>query len=499
MTMKKFLLLFLISTLVVLTGSCGKSDEAGEASESQAGLTVDQVTAMLGKFNQQPLGLNIAAEPDQIKIKSADKAGRYIVTLEQPSLSFDIAEFGDSKLGEQLKNAKIEMQAGQMEFIYGPDEPYLELSAMRQFSALWSTSIKSEEKEGEDAGAEIPGTPQMMDLQMSCDSAIMQGYELTPVLDTESAGFIDLLQKLVPKSNSTSAEMDNFTYGLKFVMKDEKKVHVHLGIKQMKGSGIVEPSFIMAMYAKDPVTIDFPGLLASGKALLQIKADVSDLSFKVETETGEIANGSIGSGGFGYVLKPDADGKFFDFSMSSSLGAMAVSIPSKPEMEKFFNLEKWDMKFAFEHLSGELINTYLEMVRSQQQGANAADPQASGAALMKLMSALMTSNPAISISIPEFKHYFGALTADARFQMSGMMSPPTGKAVVKIANLNEFLEKIAAEKSISPEISQMLPTQLKALFITDDSGAATLTFEIKPEDAQNYYLNGNPIGLTNKK
>jgi len=154
-----------------------------------------------------------------------------------------------------------------------------------------------------------------------------------------------------------------------------------------------------------------------------------------------------------------------------------------------------------EHLTPEFVQSYLDLIEismSKKYSVEKEKQRMIAAQGMKIGGEFVKSKPIIKISFPKFIHYFGALTANAKFQFS-TIGPPQGKAIVRIFKIDKVVKKIRSEKLLSSKVIQGILKFFKDTFVKDKEHNGVLRFEIRKEEPGVFYLNNKPINRKNQK
>ena len=237
--------------------------------------------------------------------------------------------------------------------------------------------------------------------------------------------------------------------------------------------------------------------MAKGKAIFDLRMSNSAVKLSIKENENELGSGTVDHMSFSYFLKPDETNSYFIYGFNWDMENMKVSVPGNKEIESAGNIQQLGMKFSLENLTAPFVESYFNLVKKNYEMSAVMDKeklrQQQMAMGLTIASEFMKSKPVIKFSISPFKHYFGELEAELNFQFLNLMAPPVGKAVVKILKINEVLDKIAGEKSLSQKTRDELLKLAKKYVSVDENGNGTLIFETRQDQPGIFFLNGEPI------
>jgi hypothetical protein len=430
-------------------------------------------------------------EPANISVKTSGE--RFLVTLKNPTMTFDTSILKSMSMGDQFKQIEIPITMEELTFLYGPEEKYLEAISVKGMVFEWDVS-KLLEKPLE------PGTPPSafrMDLKFSAENISYKNYNVSALLTYEGKDLFELLGQYIKDNQSSEMSIDNFKYEVGFYTKEEKNISILLEAEKMEGVTKAVSDVFISLYKKDAELPDFAKTLEQGTALLDVALKCSMLKISVKEEGKELGGGTLENTSLTYFLKPDETKSSFTYGSTWDVHNLSLSIPGHPQIERLGNIKDMKMAFALENLNPDFAKAYFELVKMSMSLSHAADKekirQQQMMMGMKIATEFIKSKPGIKLSLSPFKHTFGECTAEANFQVPSLMGP-VGKAEVKIPDVNGILNKIKEEQLFPAEAMPGIEQAIKNIIMIDDSGNGSLTFEIKAAQPGVYFLNGKPMG-----
>jgi hypothetical protein len=472
-----------VFTLVLFVSSCGKTTETADPK------IADQ---LIETINKAPMGFKITAEPANKKVETGEN-GRYLVTLTNPSATFDTSVYKHLNLGTKFKEMKIPMQMKELTFLYGPEEKYLGVTSVKGMLFDFDMAKMIEMPETDTAMPEGFN----MRLKFSAENVSLKNFNISPLLESEGKDFLEIAALYLEANQSMDSVIDNITYEISFPTKEKKNISVIMKAGQIKGRQEVSPDFVMPLFWKEKPIPDFAKALEKGKALFSVDAAISNVNVSVKEDEKELGGGSFNNVSLLYYLKPDESKEFFAYGSKWNLENMKLNIPANKNIELLGDIKELGMFFSFEHLTPTFARAYFELIKESMAvppAGDAAQVQQQKAQMgMKIGMEMVKSQPVIKFAISPCKHYFGELSAEGRFQVLNLMSQ-AGKAVVKISKVADILAKLKAEELISAEIVESISQMIAKFVVTDENGDGTVTFEMKQDAPGQFFLNGKPMG-----
>ncbi|UCH95947.1 MAG: hypothetical protein JSV88_03630 [Candidatus Aminicenantes bacterium] len=467
--------------LFLLISNCEKLQKTGDAD-------MEIAKKLVQTLNELP-GLTFEVETTNMTTEPSGK-GRYLIILKDPAIAVDISGLN---IGLPVKDTKIPVKTKEVVFQYGPKEKYLALVSSKDISFDWDFS-GSMEIPGK--AKEKPGLPAAA-LKLSMEEVTFKNYDISPLLDTKTNDLMELAVQLLGKNQSFESVVKNFTYEFGFLSKEKKKIAFLMEIEKLESYQRALSEVFISLYRKGSESPDFSNILKQGKALLDLEMKCS--LFKVSAKEDEKLSGGgiIDDVSFSYFLKPDKTKSFFIYGFNWDMKDMKLSIPGNKEIELAGRIKEWGMKFSLENLSAAFVQAYFDLVKKSLALSASMDKEKFRQQQMvmglTIVSEFMKSKPIIKCSISPFKHDLGELDAQFNFQFFNLMTPPVGKAAVKIPKLEDMLTKIKGEKLLSPKTAESLLKIIKKYVITDENGNGIVTLETKPDQPGIFFLNGKPI------
>lgn len=484
--MKRYIFLIIISCIslgLLWMPNCGKSRGTGEAD-------LEIAKKLVQTFNELP-GLTFKGEPVNIQVEPSEKK-RYIITLKDTITTVDTSSCQDLNLGLPFKDMLIPVEMAEIVFKYGPGEKYLELISCQGISFEWDFSklVKIPGK-----NVKKPGLSQMV-LKTSVGNANFKNYDISPVLEAKEKKLMELLSELLVKNQSLEYTLDNLRYELDFTEK-QKKMSLLIETEKLEGFQRGLSEIFLSIYKKEDKAPDLANVLKQGTALIDLGMTFSSLKVTVKENEKEMGGGAIDNMFLSYFFKPDKTNSLFIYGFDWDMTEMKLSNPANREIEMIGKIHRMGMKFSLENLSAAFVQAYLNLIKKNIEMSTSLDKEKLRQQQMTMgftiASEFMKSKPVIKCSLSPLKHYFGELEADVFFQFINLMAPPVGKAKASIPNINEIIDKIQEEKSLSQKTREGLLTLVKKYVQVDENGNGSLTFETREDQPGKFFLNGQPI------
>ncbi|MFC2146518.1 hypothetical protein ACFLRT_04060 [Acidobacteriota bacterium] len=474
-------LMLSVSFALLLIPNCGKTRQTVK--------TDIEVAAELVQILNEAPGLTIKSEPANIIVEPSEK-NRYLITLKDPVIGFDISKFN---MGIPIKDTKIPVKLKEVVFKYGPGEKYLQLVSVRELFLDWDFSgfIKTA---GE--AKDKPGLPGMA-IKISMGKAAFKNYNISPLLDTKTKDLMELVGEFLEKNQSPESVAEHITYEFGFLSKEQEKISILLDIEKIESHQKALSDIFISLYKKGRELPDFSKMLTQGKPLLDLEMSSSLVKLTVKENENVLGSGTVDKISFSYFLKPDETNSFFIYGFTWDMKYLKVSVPNNKEIELAGNIDEWGMKLSLENLTAPFVKSYFDLVKKNLEMSAAMDKEKLQQQQMMMgltiASEFMKSKPTIKFSISPFKHHFGELEAAMNFKFLNLMAPPVGKAVVNIPKIDEILTKIAGEKSLSQKTREVLLKLAKKYVPVDENGNGAITFETRQDQPGTFFLNGKPI------
>ncbi len=470
---KRIILLFLLVVILGMTFFCAR--KAVEPSTSD-------VVALLENISQSPLEVEIKVEESGINIEPARERSQYLITLIDPEVTFGTAVY--RHLDMEVPEFRVPVHMEKMVLAYSPSKKNL---ALRSVAKMKGTLVLSElfaDLKDQEAGA-VDELPEVT-FDYSLESAELEGYDLSPLIDSGEKSLEDVLTGFISSNKNMKVSAVGFAAG--FTVKGEQERAMDVSIKEMESSFRFEPELVKAFLQKQDSAEILSGALEKKVPLIDVNSSFTGMDFVLSLPEKEIQAGYEGAG-FSYSLKPSEQGGAFDFASGWDLkNARAEGIPEPYRV--LAKLNEMGFKFSIEKMSPEFISAYFDFVKTVQSARTAEDTAAQQELMTKgpaLGNKFIESKPVIKVSLSPLDHSLGEIEAYGEFQFI-RMGPPVGKAEAKIFDIHKMEQNI--EQSFPPEKAEGLIKWIKQMFVVDDSGQAVMVFELKEDDIAHFYLNG---------
>lgn len=487
MRKKLFLVLFIFSFVIFLS-NCTKSEKK---------LSVKEVNNLIGRINSSHFGLKLKAEPENIitklEKKRAEGKDRYLITLVQPSVVFDTSVY--KSMNPNLKPTKIAIGMKELNLVYGPSEEYLSIVSIKGLSFDWNP-IKMLKQP-----VKARKIKSKIKIKVSVENIELKNYDYSCLLRKGHKDYIGIISDLINDNPSSESIANNIKFKMEFLDKDKKGGVFVCEIGKAEGLSRVKSDFFAIFLKKKESKLYLSKLLSEVSSIFEVKMKFTDIFFKAKEEDKDIFKAKIKNSSFLYYLRPDHTKNFFEYGNSFSIKNVNVSVPENKAIELATKIEGLKMLFSMEHLTPEFVQSYLDLIEismSKKYSVEKEKQRTIAAQGMKIGGEFVKSKPIIKISFPKFIHYFGALTANAKFQFS-TIGPPQGKAIVRIFKIDKVVKKIRSEKLLSSKVIQGILKFFKDTFVKDKEHNGVLRFEIRKEEPGVFYLNNKPINRKNQK
>lgn len=474
-------LMISVSFALLLIPNCGKPRETVKTD-------MEIAAELVQTLNEVP-GLTIKSEPANMIVEPSEK-NRYLITLKDPAIGFDISKFN---IGVPVKDTKIPVKLKEVVFKYDPGEKYLELVSVRDLFLEWdlsgfvNTAVQTKDKQ------EL----QDMVIKISMGKTAFKNHDISPLLDSKTKDLMELVGELLEKNQSSESVVEHITYELGFLSKEQKKISILLDSEKMESRQKALSDIFISLYKKGRELPDVSKVLKQGKALFDLEMHSSLVKLSVKENENVVGSGTVDKISFSYFLKPDETNSFFSYGFNWDMKNLKVIVPGNKEIELAGNIHQWGMKFSLENLTASFVKSYFNLAKKSYEMSTTMDKEKFRQQQMMMgltiASEFMKSKPAIKCSISPFKHHLGELEAKLNFQFLNLMAPPVGKAVVNIPEINEILTKITGEKSLSQKTREGLLNLIKKYVQVDENGNGAVTFETRQDQPGTFFINGKPI------
>jgi len=450
-------------------------------------LSIEDAQGLLEKINASPFGVTLKADSANIVIEpDREKSGRFIVTYKNPDCSINTAIYKHMNLSMPEFDIPITME--ELVYAYSPSDNSCYVQSVKGMAYSLDLAKFTQSQMAGEAKVETDKIPKMY-FDYHFGNVVFSDYDISPLLDSKDKSFIDVFTSLMEVNTDLKTSLEDMEIG--FDMTLEEKVTMTFAIEEAESLMSFAPEFVLSFFNQEKETSPFPKLLEEGKPFMKVESSLKNMAVTFQGPKSNF-NSRVDNMGVTYTVEPAAGKDSIDFGVDWNLEGLQVTGLEKKEIEALINLNKLDFHFTLEHLSPEFIEAYFDLIKTAQTMGISPDPAKQQELAMKgpaLAGTFMSSKPIISISISPLDHRLVKITAEGKFQFI-TMGPPVGKATVNLSNVEEMAKKLKAEEIFpAKEINGFLQ-KLKELFVLDENGEGTLTFELKEGDPSHFYLNG---------
>ncbi len=476
---RKLSVFLLISFFVLLFGQCGRSPSK---------LDVGEVQALLSRINSSPLGIEIRAVDSSVASERfPGRRGHYLVHLKNPEMSFNTAVY--KQFNVLIPEMKIPFEAEEVSLVYGPEDDYCGfLEAKNASLSLDASKILAslEPKSGEESKP-LPN----MNFSYRFGTINFNNYDISALLEAENSGLLDVLGQILAANPNMEYSLQDMSFEL---AAEDISRNLKLSIASGGSRAAFTPDFVTAYFNPAITGESFAQSLKEGKALIDFSGKMEKVKVSYG-QPGQEVEVAIDSMGGSYFLKPDEQREFFDFGFEIDLGALDVKGLKRADLEYLLGINKMHFHVGLERISPDLVERYLDLIRTTQSAGSAQDPQAlqqqMGTKGLALVGVFMQSKPTLTVSVSPLETKLGNIAIDGKFHFT-RMGPPVGKTTATIDDFNGLEERLKTLETLPQSDVQEFMTKLKSFFVINESGTGTLTFELKEDDLGHFYLNGNP-------
>ncbi len=476
---KKWSVWLLISFFALSFGQCGRSP---------AQLDVSDVQALLSRINSSPFGIKIrAADSSLASERYPGQRGHYLVHLKNPEMSFNTAAYKQVNL--PIPEMIIPFEAEEVTLVYGPEDNTCGFLEAKNFSlSLEASKILAglEPKSGEESKP-LPN----LNISYRFGTINFDNYDISALLDAENSGFLDVMGKILASNPNIEYSFRDMSFEF---AKEDLSHNFKLSIASGGNRAAFTPDFVTAYFNTAITGESFAQSLKEGKALIDLTGQMEKMQVSYK-QPGQEVEAALNSMGVTYFLKPDEKKEFFNFAFEIDLGALDVKGLKRADLEYLLGINTMHFHVGLERISPGLIERYLDLIRTAQSAGSSQDPQAlqqqMGAKGLALVGVFMQAKPILTISVSPLETKLGNLAVDGKFHFT-RMGPPVGKATIRIDDFNGLEERLKTLETLPQMDVQEFMTKLKSVFVIEEGGAGTLTFELKEDDPAHFYLNGNP-------
>jgi hypothetical protein len=436
-------------------------------------LSTEEVTELLANISESPLELKITADPSGISIEQGLKKSQYQITLTDPEVRFSTAIYKHMNL--DLPEVEVPLVMKQLVMLYRPSEKNLKLKSAQDIKC---DLVLSELL----ADLDPPG----MTIHYQLDRAVFEGYDISSLIEAQDKSFQDVLTGFVSSNNKMNMNAQGFS--MKFSGRGKQAETIDFSLKSMETSFQAEPGLVMAFLKNEGVDEIVSGLLGKKVAAVDLKAVFEGMDFELDSAKEKIKAG-FQKGGFSYSLVPSQNKDVFDFKSEWSMeGLNTEGMPE--QIEIFSRLNEMTFEFSVYSLSPGFMRAYFDLVKTAQSMNRAREAETQQEMMKKgpaLAGEFIKTKPMVKVSISPLDHYLGKIEAYGEFQFI-QMGPPIGKAEAIIQDISKMEQNI--RQAFPPQRAQAFLKWIKQIFRVDDNGQGKMVFELKKQDPEYFYLNG---------
>jgi hypothetical protein len=473
--MRKITSLGLWGSLLLLLPYCTKPTPEMSAAEVQA---------LIQEINLSPMGVTIAVEDASIATGSYEgRSDTVLITLTDPAFFVSTKIFKHMQL--EVPEFELPLKMGKLSWTYRPAEKKLGVLSVEGLSFAFDTSKFVQIGESWE-GHKVPA----LELSYHLESISFGDFDITPLLHAQEQTFAQTLTGLAGANQKKSISLDGFT--LDFDAQDGAQ-HMKWTLGHAEERWTLSPEMLGIFFQKGEAISTFKRLLEEGKDLLNLEAMVKDIDVFLRGPWGDI-DANLSSLNVSYSLAPEKDREAFHLSFGYDLGKLAVTGAQQKAWQTWMDVSRLNLRVSLGRISPDFLAAYFDFMRSSQALRGSHEPAKQQEMAMQglaLLGKFIKTKPVISLSLSPFDHALGIIQAEGKFQFL-QMGPPVGKATVSISNILEIEEKLRAGELLPPDETKQFVEILKDIFVLDENGEGTLTFEIKEGDPSNFYLNGEP-------
>lgn len=481
--MRKITFLGLWASLLLFLPYCTKP-----APEMSAG----EVQALIQEINLSPMGVTIEVEDASIATGSFEgRSDTVLITLIDPVVFVSTKIFKHMQI--EVPEFELPLKMGKLSWTYRPTEKKLGVLSVEGLSFAFDTSKFVQTGETQE-GNKVPA----LEFSYHLDSISFGDFDITPLLHAQEQTFAQTLTGLVGANQKKSLSLDGFT--LDFDAQDGAQ-HMKWTLDHAEKRWTLSPEMLGVFFQKGEAGSTFKRLLEEGKDLLDLEAMVKDIDVFLRGPWGDV-DANLSSLNVSYSLTPEKDQETFHLSFGYDLGKLAVTGAQQKAWQIWMDVNRLNLRVSLGRISPDFLAAYFDLMRSAQALRGSHDPakkqQEMAMQGLALLGKFMKTKPVITFSLSPFDHALGIIQAEGKFQFL-QMGPPAGKAMVSISNILEIEEKLQAGELLPPDETKQFLEKLKEIFVLDEDGKGTLTFEIKEGDPANFYLNGEPKSFRQQK
>lgn len=444
------------------------------------------VLDILAKINRTPLGVAVAVEDENIRIEPEDRH-TFRVTLENPDLSFNQEIY--RSFGMEMPEFTIPVNLNMIQLLYAPSRNYLAIGSAGPLAMTFDPSKLDAESFPGGEGAE-----ELSRMTFSYEIKEMTGnfYDISPVLDYEDEGAVELLTDILQHNQEFSLQAKNLAMEVAGGKEGEPLSRFTWTTGAMESGFEAAPEYIRAFFQPLEEKGVFEPYLKENKPLfdMHFRMDDSRVAFTAGENPISV---DIKLAGGSYYLRPEKDSQF-NFGFAWEIEGAEASGDQIPAWAAALNINRMDFRFNVSGIPPDLIEGYFEMMQFIREAAEKKSDDLQGRIAMKglaLVGKMTNAQPVITMQLVPLDLGAGKIQAEGEFKFIGM-APPVGKATVMIPDFEGMAEKLQQIPAIPKEKIDPMLAKIRTIFDVKETGEAMLVFEIREDEPGRFYLNGQP-------
>lgn len=458
-------------------------------------MSVKDVQKLLQNVNANPYGIRFQATDQNIATRPAeleDDCDGFVITLKEPDITFDTSMM--QEFAPQVKKTIIPIKAKEMVMAYDYAKKRLNILSMSNMGIEMNLQdlVGVDDPKG-DAPKPIEG-PIMV--KWTAEKMEMKNYILNALMNAGEKSVREVWLKFIEDNDNVHWAVTNMDLKMSMNLGPEKKTEISFTSEKCETHQKMRADFFTT-WLKEEMTVEKADrMMAGGLALFHIYGKFMNTNFEVDVMGKEVAVGNLWQVDFANFLKPDYEGKFYEYGFFYNVKQLRSSIPSAAGLEQFLtNFKEMNINVIINHLTPEVVAAYLKMA-SIGFSKKYKDDQEKQQAMMKEGMAfapkLFASKPIFKFSILPFRNHFGEVNLDSSFQFS---SPgwPEGKATVRVKEMSKLMANVQKDDFIDEKIKKKIISILNEYFVPDPVDTGVLTFGVEPGQPGRFILNGKPL------
>ncbi len=484
--MKKHLSLLCIFLILIFAfSSCNKTPK-----EMKAG----DVQKLLQKLNTNPFGIKIQAKDKNISTRMAeleDDCDGFVITLTNPDFTFDTSAM--IELYPVMKKIVIPFQMKEMTLSYDYPKKKLGLLSFNEWTMelnLLDLVDADEKKGGEGVN------PSSATVKFSTEKMEMKNYNISALLNSGEKTAKDFLLQLWEDNPNAHSIASNMELKMALEKGANDKIEFSLTSERLEGHQTMRSDFFTSWFTGQLTAEKAERLMAGGMPMFHTYGKLLNSNFFVSAMGKEVAVGNLWQLDFANFLKPDEQGKFFQYGFFYNVKQLRSAIPALGGMEQLLaNFKELNLNFIIEHLTPEVVAEYMNIAAinfSDKYKDKEAREQALALKLMEFAPKMFASRPIFKLTVLPFRSHFGELNLDSSFQFIDA-GWPQGKATVRVKDMDKVASNIKEDDFIEDAFKKKLILILNEYFLPDPKNTGVLTFEIESGKPGQLILNGKPL------